>query len=94
LSGYAAECRHLHGPNWYPDATDLTTAPSPTKDVRMAQEALAALYWPDMEVLHAWTEARAIVSDNWPRLLRVAEMLQERLVLTGEDFEAAWHRCV
>jgi hypothetical protein len=91
LSGYVAEMIHLHGPAWCPVDGQLTDVPAIVPDVQMAQDAVAALLWPEMEVLKAWAAAHDLVMEHWPALVRVAGVLQSRLSMTGAEFAAAWH---
>jgi hypothetical protein len=60
--------------------------------IRIAAEAIATLGAadPEAEMIVAWNAAHAIVTAEWPTLLRVAEVLQSRLSLTGAEFEAEW----
>jgi hypothetical protein len=89
LAGYAAECRHLHGPAWRP-APDAFAEHMHLQDIAMAAAEVAGFADPAAELWRAWAAAVAIVTAEWVPIERLGYRLRRGCSMAGAEFEAAW----
>jgi hypothetical protein len=88
MSGYCAEWR-IARPGETPEPDDFGRNWA-KEDIRRASERIGSI---DGDLLlMVWVEARRLIDAEWPAVLHIAEALQARGRLSGDQCDTLWRR--